>query len=67
MIHLTANEIATATILYGIVHGIWMIIRHLETQTGRIIKAHVKNGHRSRFEQCGEESCALTTLETELS
>lgn len=43
-------------ILYGFGHGIWAIIKHLtrklETETGRIIRHHVKSGHDARLKNC---------------
>jgi hypothetical protein len=59
MINLTLQEVMTATVLYGIVHGIWVVARHLETETGRIIKSHVKSGHKAHFKECKEDSCAM--------
>lgn len=48
-------------ILYGFGHGVWAVIKHfsrkLETETGKIIRHHVKNGHDNRFKWCFKDDC----------
>lgn len=61
-VHLTLTEIITSVIIYGIVHSIWSVIKwcikQLETEAGKIILAHVRSGHDSRFKHCFEDGCA---------
>jgi hypothetical protein len=61
-INITLTEIITSLLLYGIVHGIWVVMRYLvnqlETETGRIIHTHVREGHSDRFKQCLTGDCA---------
>lgn len=61
-ISITAGGVIESTIIYGIVHGIWVIIKWLikqvEHKTAEEIRAHVKNGHNTRFKYCLEGSCA---------
>lgn len=71
-INITATGVIESSIVYGIVHAIWTCIKwgfkHLETESGRIIQAHVKNGHKARFKHCFEDDCAIQpALGTELS
>lgn len=62
MIHLTLENIITSTVLYGIVHSIYRALKYvldyLKTESGQVIEAHAKSGHRARFEECVDGSCA---------
>lgn len=62
-INITGTGVVESTIVYGIVHSIWTGIKwglkHLETEAGQVIHAHVKNNHRVRFKHCFEDSCAI--------
>lgn len=61
-IHITTGAVITSTVIYGIVHAIWTGLkwglRHLESDTGRIIEVHVKDGHHKRLTHCFEGGCA---------
>lgn len=60
-ITITTGQVIESTIIYGCVHTIWTCIKwgikHLETDTGRIINRHVKDGHHKRLTRCFEASC----------
>lgn len=61
-VHITASEIVTGMLLYGIIHGAYKILgyfrKQLQTEAGRIIHQHIKDGHNSRLKHCVEASCA---------
>lgn len=58
---ITVGQVIESTIIYGFVHTFWMCtkwgLRHLETDTGQIIDAHVKNKHKTRLVRCLEGNC----------
>lgn len=66
VIHLTVADVITSFIVYGIVHAAWTgvkwCLRQLETEAGRIIEGHVKNGHEARFKYCFKGSCATPEI-----
>lgn len=70
-VHISASEVITGMLLYGIIHGTYKILgyfrKQLQTEAGRIIHQHIKDGHDSRLKHCVEASCAtLGTLEGQL-
>lgn len=60
-ITITTGQVIESTIMFGIIHAIWACIKwglkHLETDTGRIIDKHVKDGHHQRLTHCFEAGC----------
>lgn len=66
-ISITTAGIIESTIIYGIVHTIWMFInkalKHLETDAGQIITIHVKDGHHARLSKCIKEGCIRFGIE----
>lgn len=58
---ITVGQVVESTIIYGFVHTFWMCtkwgLRHLESDTGRIIDQHVKAGHHARLQYCFEGTC----------
>jgi hypothetical protein len=65
IINLTAGGVLESTIMYGVVHGIWVGIRwitnrsaaELRRERNRIIHHHVKNGHDDRLKHCKADAC----------
>jgi hypothetical protein len=60
---ITIRLIIESTILYGIVHGNWKLIKwsikYLQTDSVKIINQHVKDGHNSRLKHCVKNSCFI--------
>lgn len=65
IINITAATVIESTIMYGLVHGIWLLIKNAaktaykeaRRERNRIIRAHVKAGHESRLKHCVDEAC----------
>ena len=71
IINITPAGVIESTLMYGIVHGVWLIIKRLGKEAYRearierdkIIHAHVKAGHKSRLKHCVDDACInLQTL-----
>jgi hypothetical protein len=65
IINITAATVVESTLMYGIVHGIWLLIKNAaktaykeaRRERNRIIRAHVKAGHESRLKHCIDDAC----------
>lgn len=65
VINITPINVIESTIMYGIVHGIWVILkmvyrkleREARSERNRIIKRHVKAGHGDRLKLCPDPDC----------
>lgn len=65
IINITPAGVIESTIMYGVVHGIWLIIkrgakeayREARKERNRIIRHHVKTGHEGRLKHCIDEAC----------
>lgn len=65
IINITPAGIIESTIMYGVVHGIWLLLkggaksayREARRERNKIIKRHVKAGHESRLKHCVDELC----------
>lgn len=63
--NITPLGVIESTLMYGIVHTIWKIIKYfanrLERETraerNRIIQWHVKGGHNGRLKSCTDPQC----------
>lgn len=66
IINISAATVIESTLMYGIVHGIWLLIRKVSkeaykrarTQRDHIIRMHVKGGHEGRLKHCVDDACA---------
>jgi hypothetical protein len=66
VINITPGGVIESTIMYGVVHGIWQIIKKMSRaalvearrERNRIIHMHVKTGHEGRLKHCVDEACA---------
>lgn len=65
IINITPGGVIESTIMYGVVHGIWLLIkkftkaayREARLERDRIIHNHVKTGHKGRLKHCVDEAC----------
>lgn len=69
IINITATGVIESTIMYGVVHGIWLGIKwfigraekelkkEVRRERNRIIHSHVKTGHGGRLKHCVDEAC----------
>lgn len=65
IINITPTGVIESTIMYGIVHGVWLLIKNFtktaykeaRAERNRIIKRHVKTGHEGRLKHCIDEAC----------
>lgn len=65
IINLSATAIVEAILMYGIVHGAWVVLRKVgllaykeaRAERNKIIHNHVKTGHKDRLKLCLDEAC----------
>lgn len=65
IINITPTGVIESTVMYGIVHGIWIVGKRLgaaaykeaRAERNRIIHNHVKTGHEGRLKHCIDEAC----------
>lgn len=63
--NITPLNVLESTLMYGIVHSIWKILKYLfnkaeketRAERNRIIQRHVKAGHKGRLKECLDEAC----------
>lgn len=70
VLNITTTGIVESTIIFGIVHTIWLVIKYVakvvwklvvdevRRERNRIIKHHVKAGHDSPLKHCMDVACA---------
>lgn len=60
-VHISASEVITGMLLYGIIHGTYKILgyfrKQLQSEAGRIIHQHIKDGHETRLKRCVTDEC----------
>jgi hypothetical protein len=64
-INITPVGVIESTLMYGIVHAIWIVIKwfgkrlekEVRQERNQIIKTHVKTGHEGRLKHCVDEAC----------
>jgi hypothetical protein len=65
IINITPAGVIESTIMYGVVHGIWLLLKkgahaaykEARAERNRIIHSHVKTGHEGRLKHCLDEAC----------
>jgi hypothetical protein len=69
IINITPAGVIESTVMYGVVHGIWLGIKwfihraekelkkEMRRERNRIIHNHVKTGHEGRLKHCVDEAC----------
>jgi hypothetical protein len=65
IINITPAGVLESTIMYGIVHGVWLVgkklgvitYKEVRAERNRIIHRHVKTGHETRLKQCPDDEC----------
>jgi hypothetical protein len=65
IINITPAGVIESTLMYGIVHGVWLLLKkiaragykELRAERDRIIHNHVKAGHEGRLKHCIDEAC----------
>jgi hypothetical protein len=65
IINITPAGVVESTIMYGVVHTFWMLIKKLggftykevRIERNKIIGHHVKAGHKSRLKHCPDLIC----------
>lgn len=65
IINITPTGVIESTLMYGIVHGIWLLAKRVtkaaykevRLERNRIIHNHVKTGHEGRLKHCIDEAC----------
>lgn len=65
IINITPAGVIESTLMYGIVHGVWLLLKKIgktaykevRAERDRIIHNHVKSGHEGRLKHCIDEAC----------
>ena len=66
IINITPTGVLESTLMYGIVHGVWLVLKKFtklaydeaRAERNRIIHSHVKSGHKGRLKHCIDDACA---------